>query len=92
MSFAIVKSDYHRLIKKHGHPYDMTGGFVDAEKMEYVILNPTKKNAEDYMRQVISYGFQFKAKSYRTEEGFVDIDECPLVKYIYVTYIKPYYE
>ena len=38
MTFEEVKKDYQALIAKWGHPRDMTGGFVDAEQMEKVIL------------------------------------------------------
>jgi hypothetical protein len=58
MNFENVKKDYVRLIDDYGFPEDMTGGFVDAEKMEKVIRNPTKKNAANYMKSVIEYGFQ----------------------------------
>jgi len=58
MKFEDVKKDYLKLIKEYGYPEDMAGGFVDAEKMEIVILNPTKKNATKYMMNVIEYGFQ----------------------------------
>ena len=66
MTFEEVKADYLKLIDEYGVPEDMTGGFVDAERMEVVIRNPTKTNAKKYMLDVISYGFQY-GNFWRTE-------------------------
>ena len=40
MTFEEVKKDYLKIIAELGFPHDMTGGFVDAERMEKVIRNP----------------------------------------------------
>ncbi len=86
MKFEEVKSDYIEIIRKHGFPEDMTGGFVDAGHMEVVIRNPTKLNAKKYMLSVIEYGFQL-GKFWSTEDGKITIDECELVNRIYDKYI-----
>jgi hypothetical protein len=57
MKFEDVKKDYLELMTKYGIPFDMTGGLVDSEHMEFVILNPNKTNAMNYMIKVINYGF-----------------------------------
>lgn len=89
LKFEEVKKDYLAIIKEHGRPYDMTGGFVDAEKMEVVILNPTKINAAKYMRDVIYYGFQFKQKHWRNEYGdYISIEKSDIVKRVYKKYIE----
>ena len=86
MTFAEIKKDYIRLIKEHYYPYDMDGGFVQSEKMEKVILNPTKKGASNYMATVIAYGFQW-GKYYRSElHGEQDIEDYPFLKYLYEKY------
>lgn len=59
MKFEDVKSDYVKLMEQYGIPEDMTGKFEDARQMEKVIRNPSKKTAADYMKRVISYGFQY---------------------------------
>ena len=88
MKFEEVKEDYQRLLGKYGYPSDITGGFVDAERMEKVILNPTKKNATDYMLDVISYAFQGD-EFYNSEQfGEVSIYECPLLMKMYNKYIR----
>ena len=89
MKFTEVKKDYLELIREHGAPYDMTGGFVDAGEMIIVILNPTKKNAVEYLENVISYGFGFKDRHYRNVyDKYISIDECDIVKRIYDKYIN----
>ena len=59
MTFEEVKKDYEKLMEV-GVPSDMTGGFVDAEHIEKVILNPTKTNAKKYMMDVICYGIPIR--------------------------------
>lgn len=87
MKFEEVKKDYLLLIRKYGEPIDMTGGFVDAERMINVILNPTKENAKKYLMEVIAYGFQW-GDFYRSEtNGDISINECSIVKNIYEKYI-----
>lgn len=87
MDFKQVKHDYQSLIAKWGYPYDMTGGFVDAEKMEKVVLNPTKKNAAEYMKDVIDYGFQDRDYCYYSEQhGKVSVFQCPLLEKLYHKY------
>jgi len=87
MNFDKIKKDYQRLIKKYGHPEDMTGGFVDSEKMEEVILNPTKANAAQYMKLVIQYGFQW-GEFYKSEaHGDISINDCNFLRGLYEEYI-----
>lgn len=81
MTFEEVKADYVKLINEYGYPYDMTGGFVDSEQMEKVILNPTKTNAKQYMKNVINYGFQWgrfwKAETGKTSiHGDLFLEKC----------------
>ena len=84
--FEEVKKDYNELISKWGHPCDMTGGFVDAEHMEKVILNPTKSNARDYLVSVIDYGFQ-DMEHYRSEmHGNIKINECEILQRLFEKY------
>ena len=80
MNFKEVKKDYQELKKKYGLPYDMTGGFVDAEKMEKVILNPTRQNAAQYMVDVISYGLQSGIFYHSELVGKILINDCILLK------------
>lgn len=87
MDFKDVKNDYLRLMAKWGYPNDMTGAFVDAEKMEKVVLNPTKKNAAEYMKEVIHYGFQFGYCYYSEHYGKVSINECALLTELYEKYM-----
>ncbi len=86
MTFEEVKKDYIEIIKMHGFPEDMTGGFVDAEHMEVVIRNPTKSNAKNYMLNVISYGFQW-GDFWNTEDDKVYPCDSEVVKRIYEKYI-----
>lgn len=87
--FNEIKKDYLELTGLHGEPYDMTGGFVDAEQMRPVIMSPTKKNAGEYLESVIKYGFQFKERDYHNAYGkYISIDDCEVVKRIYEKYIK----
>lgn len=88
MDFKEIKRDYQNLKKKWGYPNDMTGGFVDAEKMEMVILNPTKNNAAEYMKDVIYYGFQDRDSCYNSEQyGKVHISKCELLTELYEKYM-----
>lgn len=64
----------------------MTGGFVDSEKMEKVILNPTKANAKKYMINVIQYGFQM-GEYWNSESGNVSINDSATVKKMYNKYV-----
>ena len=87
MTFQEVKKDYLELMDI-GYPYDMTGGFVDAEQMEPVILNPTKLKAKKYMISVIEYGFQF-GDFWRTElDGEISIDDNKVVNSMYEKYMQ----
>lgn len=86
MKFEDIKKDYIQLVSEYGCPEDMTGGFVDAEKMEVVIRNPTKKNAAKYMKDVIEYGFQF-GRFWRTElYGDFDVDGDEFLERCYDLY------
>lgn len=88
MTFEEVKKDYQELIAEFGHPSDMTGGFVDSEAMEKVILNSTKSNARDYMIEVIRYGFQKKNRHYNSEvSGEVNVSEYALLSQLYNKYV-----
>ena len=88
MSFEKVKKDYLDVIRKWGHPSDMTGGFVDAEAMEKVILNPTKERAASYLIDVIQYGFQDMDECYNSEEhGKVHKSTCEILTRVYERYI-----
>lgn len=88
-TFEEVKKDYLALISTWGHPHDMTGGFIDAEQMEPVILNPSRAKARDYLLSVIQYGFQdLPHDSYYSElHGKINVSECPTVKKIWEKYI-----
>ena len=86
MKFEDVKKDYIKLLKEYGYPEDMTGGFVDAEKMEIVIRNPTKKNAAKYMADVIAYGFQLGEFWNSEEKGHIPIANDEFLFYCYETY------
>ena len=86
MTFEEVKKDYQELIGKCGVAYDMTGGFVDAEHMEKVILNPTKANAKKYMIDVINYGFQM-GEFWNSEEGEVSINDNETAYKMYHKYV-----
>lgn len=89
MNWKEIKKDYLELMKLHGEPFDMTGGFVDADQMLPVILSPTKKNAGKYLKSVIQYSFQFKEGNYRNGNGdYISIDDCELINRIYEKYIK----
>lgn len=86
MKFEEIKRDYIRLINDYGYPEDMTGGFVDAEKMEIVIRSPTKKNAARYMKDVIQYGFQM-GEFWRSEsQGEISIHGDDFLERCYETY------
>lgn len=86
MKFEDVKKDYIKLIDDYGFPEDMTGGFVDAEKMEKVIRNPTKANAMRYMLDVIAYGFQM-GEYWRSEnKGEISIEGDDFLSRCYEDY------
>ena len=85
--FEEVKADYEKLMDDYGTPEDMTGAFVDAERMEKVIRNPTKKNAMEYMIQVIQYGFQGGCRCWKTEfNGQIPIDGDEFLEDCYIIY------
>jgi len=86
MTFEEVKKDYLKLVNKYGEPYDMTGGFVDAERMIKVILNPTKENAKRYLMEVIVYGFQFGDYYLSETNGAIYPCDCPIVKEMHEKY------
>lgn len=51
-----AKKDYYRLCELNGgSPYDLTGGFVDAEAFEDLMKNPSKKTALSYYVDLIKY-------------------------------------
>jgi hypothetical protein len=86
MTFEEVKKDYVELMDI-GVPYDMTGGFVDSERMETVIRNPTKSNAKKYMIEVIYYGFQW-GDYWKTEtSGDIHINDNKFINEMYEKYI-----
>ena len=86
MKFEDVKNDYQMLIAKYGHPYDMTGGFVDSEAMEKVILDPSKKKAMEYMISVIQYGMQDGINYHGERAGRVWIESDLFLASLYEKY------
>lgn len=87
MKFEEVKAGYVKLMDEYGVPEDMTGGFVDAERMEEVIRNPTKKNAMKYMLAVMSYGFQRGDRCWKTEiNGSIPVDGDEFLEDCYELY------
>lgn len=77
-TYESVKKDYQKLIKKYGDPDDMTGGFVDGEKYQELLRNPSKENAMNHMIRIIQYGFQDN-ECYNSEcYGRISIYDCDL--------------
>lgn len=87
MTFEEVKRDYLEIIEEAGIPYDMTGGFVAEEQMEKVIRNPTKRNAKNYMINVIEYGFQWGDYWKSQTSGEISINDNEVVRKIYDKYV-----
>ncbi|KKN79722.1 hypothetical protein LCGC14_0337440 [marine sediment metagenome] len=87
-TFENVRKDYLKIISKCGPPADMTGGFVDSEQMEKIVLNPTKKNAMEYMKSIIQYGFQHGAYWNSEGKGLISTKENETVNEMYERYIN----
>lgn len=87
MTFEEVKKDYLEIFREYSEPYDMTGGFVDADYMIKVILNPTKRNAKMYLISVIQYGFQWGSYWKNAEGDKISIDDSEIVNRLYNKYI-----
>jgi hypothetical protein len=87
MTFEEVKKDYLELIRKHGDPYDITGGFELEVKALEVILNPSKRASKKLLTDLLQYGFQHSGGYQSESNGFISVNDCPLVMRLYKKYM-----
>lgn len=87
MSYAEVYKDWKYLFDI-SPAYDMTGGYEDQYDLAKMLENPTKKQAEECMKNQIDYWFQvgpedFEFKNWdRLKEDFPEVDEIREKYYI----------
>ena len=58
MTYAQARADHEYLWTNYGEAEDMTGAFVEGEKYQQLLRNPTKANAARHYALQIEYWFQ----------------------------------
>ncbi|MCP3924524.1 MAG: hypothetical protein GY714_18275 [Desulfobacterales bacterium] len=53
-----IENDYYYMVRTHGEPSDLTGGFVEGDKLEDLLKKPTITTAYNIYKSLLQYGFQ----------------------------------
>ena len=86
-SYDQVKRDYKIIIKELGDPEDMTGGFVDGDYFQKLLMNPSKFTATKMLLDIISFGFQLGEFWNSERKGHISIHDNEIALKMYNKYI-----